>query len=538
MMNLFKKRPPLLDTSDAHLVLNSLGGDRYAFCEIVSRYQNLLCSLAFSSIGDIKQSEDLAQEAFIEAWKKLDTLREPEKLKSWLCGILRFKVSHFRRKEDNQPVKNADELGEQHDNAHQNSELDEAIIAQQEQALLWKTLNTLDETYREPLVLFYREQQSVERVAIELDLTESTVKQRLSRGRKLLQSTMNTFVEEALEKSKPGVAFTTTIFTLISDIAPPAKAAVYSAGVVKSGSLFKLTTVLSFIAIFSGFISSFFGLKAGLDQSRTKNERRLVIKSVVLFITLALIFVVTMLGLKHYAYVSPKNAYLVTMLSQLVVFAFIASYLFLTFAMNTAQKALRQRERIFHPEYFTDESEKVSAKKREYISKLHLFGVPLVHIQFGIPEKSDKAVFAWIAGGSVAKGLLFAWGGIAIAPISVGIVSVGVFTIGAIGFGLLSMGTVAIGVVAFGASAIGVKAYSSLSSLGWESALSGGFAIAHEGAIGGLAYAEHANTELAAEIVKLTLFEQNYHWALGILAILVIIPAALYAKSVRQRMKV
>ena len=120
-MSIFTKRNPITKMNDAHLVMSSLGGDRDAFCEIVSRYQNLLCSLAYSSVGDIKYSEDISQETFVEAWKKLDTLKDPEKLKSWLCGILRFKVSRYRRKEGTQPIKGASEF-EEHDVSNSDNE--------------------------------------------------------------------------------------------------------------------------------------------------------------------------------------------------------------------------------------------------------------------------------------------------------------------------------------------------------------------------------------------------------------------------------
>lgn len=56
------------NAADSALVLDSLGGDKDAFCQIVMRYQTLLCSIAYSAIGDIKLSEDVAQEAFVEAW--------------------------------------------------------------------------------------------------------------------------------------------------------------------------------------------------------------------------------------------------------------------------------------------------------------------------------------------------------------------------------------------------------------------------------------------------------------------------------------
>jgi hypothetical protein len=120
----------------------------------------------------------------------------------------------------------------------------------------------------------------------------------------------------------------------------------------------------------------------------------------------------------------------------------------------------------------------------------------------------------------------------------VGILSVGIFTVGNIGIGLFATGTAALGVVAFGVSAIGYKAYASLTSLGWESAISNGFSVAKEAAIGPVAYAEQVNNSIAAELSNLQLIGNYYSWLLVIIAIVVIVPSALYAKNVRQRMRV
>ena len=54
--------------------------------------------------------DDLAQEAFLDAWRQLATLREPEKLRPWLCGILRYKVCRLRRSDGQEPVRQAEEL--------------------------------------------------------------------------------------------------------------------------------------------------------------------------------------------------------------------------------------------------------------------------------------------------------------------------------------------------------------------------------------------------------------------------------------------
>lgn len=535
---MFRKRVILDNEDDAALVMHSLGGNRDAFGEIVSRYQNLLCSLAYSSVGDIKQSEDIAQEAFIDAWVKLDTLRDPEKLKSWLCGILRFKVSHFRRRENKHIDDTTKDIRETTESCNAVTPLDEEVIQQQHQSLMWSVLNNMETTYREPLILFYREQQSVERVAAELELSEDTVKQRLSRGRKMLKAAMSSFVEESLKNSKPGAAFTVAVVSAIGAIAPPAKAAVYGTGVAKAGSVFKFTALFTLLASFSGLISTFFGLQAGMVQTRTQNEKKLLFKIVGAFVVSALIYVLGMFVLKELALANSNAAFVFALISQVLVTLFVCVYFWLVYRMVYSMKQLRAFERKYNPQAFSDSASQVGSKRREYISKWRLLGVPLCHFQFGMPEYGDKPAYGWVAGGTHAYGLLFAWGGVAIAPISVGIISVGVITVGAVGLGIFGMGTVAFGVIAFGASAIGYKAYASLSSVGLESAFSQGFSIANQAAIGPIAIGEHTNNDIAVQLAQLSLLNIHYHWFLAAIAVLVIVPAALHAYTVRKRMKV
>ena len=58
----------------------------------------------------------------------------------------------------------------------------EAAVSREEESLVWQALERMPESYREPLILFYREDQSVAEVAGALKLSEDAVKQRLSRG--------------------------------------------------------------------------------------------------------------------------------------------------------------------------------------------------------------------------------------------------------------------------------------------------------------------------------------------------------------------
>ncbi|MFC3093845.1 sigma-70 family RNA polymerase sigma factor [Alteromonas sediminis] len=533
---MFKKRLLAAQLTDADLVLASLGGDRTAFCEIVSRYQSLLCSIAYSAVGDIKHSEDIAQEAFVEAWKKLDSLSDPHKLKAWLCGILRFKVSRFFRKETTQPAYQASDIDEVTANLAEQAKLEDTAIDEQQQQLLWRTLTALPENYREPLVLFYREQKSIEAVATELDLSEEVVKQRLSRGRKQLQASMTSIIEKALVKSKPGAAFTLVVMTSISSLSPPAKASVFSAAALKGSSFFKSASLFAFLAAFSGLISSFFGLRAGLAQSRTKRERQATIVFVALFFGVALLLVIVLLTLKQLAIEQPELAWEFAISAQAVIGVFVTCYSFLLIRLLKGMRALRAQERLFQPNAFDPPYSEESVKKREYKSEISVFGIPLFHFRFDVPEKNDKPVLGWFAGGEHAYGVIFAWGAFAVAPVSVGIVSFGLVSVGAVGIGLLGIGAVGIGIVSFGASAIGYSAFASLSALGWQSAASNGFALAKEGAYGVIAFADEVNNEAAVALANLSVLDQVSPWLNLFIALVVIVPAAWHSRKVRKRL--
>lgn len=525
------------DSSDATLVLASLRGDRDAFGKIVTRYQSLLCSLAYSSVGDLSHSEDIAQEAFVEAWAKLDHLREPEKLKSWLCGILRFKVSRYRRKEARQPARDAEQLDERDEYAEE-TRMEQAAIREEEQALLWQAMERVPATYREPLILFFREHRSVKQVAQELDLSEDAVKQRLSRGRKLLQEGVMAFVEKTLAKSKPGAAFTTGVLAGIAIIPPPAKAAAYGAAAVKAGSWLKWANVAAILASFSGIASTLFGVRASLDQSRTKEERRRVVKVAATLFFSPVAFIAALFILRQLALGSHEHTGAYAIASQLLALGFVVAYPVLVIRMLKETRQLRARQRELHPEAFEGSADRIGSKQREYKSRLSIAGVPLVHFRFGMPEEHDAPVFGWIAGGGDrAYGLLFAWGGVAVAPVSVGIVAFGVIGIGALGLGCLGIGTVGVGLIAFGASAIAYNAYASLSALGWQSAFSQGFSLAKEAAIGLVAHANHINNEQAAEIMRLAALDASYLLILSAVAVLVIVPAAWHSNTVRRRMR-
>jgi RNA polymerase sigma factor (sigma-70 family) len=264
------------ERTDAELVSCALAGDRDAFSRIVSRYQNLICSLAYSRIGNLGMSEDIAQETFITAWRRLRLLREPEKLRGWLCGIVRNRVHKSIEREGREPVTHAESLEAVENSAARGAIPSEHAIGREEEAILWRSLANIPEIYREPLILFYREHQSVGQMAAKLELTEDAAKQRLSRGRKLLQEEVHAFVESALERTAPGEAFSGAVLAAL-----PLPAAV-GAAVGLKGSAAAKSGILSaclvpFIGILAGIAAQWIMIGAAPERERAKRRAQLMI---------------------------------------------------------------------------------------------------------------------------------------------------------------------------------------------------------------------------------------------------------------------
>jgi hypothetical protein len=152
----------------------------------------------------------------------------------------------------------------------------------------------------------------------------------------------------------------------------------------------------------------------------------------------------------------------------------------------------------------------------EYRSRLQWLSLPLVHIRFGgwfggqlrHPMGKYKPVTAWIAASdSCAVGGLFAYGAVAIAPISVGAVAIGLFSWGAMAYGALALGAFAVGIWADGAMAFGGQAFGDC-AVAWNAAMGGQYAIAHYFALGQTVHAVQANTPFVERLLESKRFFQ------------------------------
>ena len=214
------KRTSETDASDAALVQMARRGDKRAFVEIVARHQAMVCGIALGILGDFAASEDAGQEAFLTAWRKIHELREPDRLRAWLAQIARnAALGQLRRRRAAEPMEQAPVLADDAPTP------DEAAASEEDAALVRASLAKLPEAYRMPLILFYREGQSVRAVAESLAISEDAVKQRLARGREMLRDQMSGLVENVLTRTRPTTIFTMTIAAAIGALAAPAAVA-------------------------------------------------------------------------------------------------------------------------------------------------------------------------------------------------------------------------------------------------------------------------------------------------------------------------
>jgi RNA polymerase sigma factor (sigma-70 family) len=522
------------DTSDAILVSRSLAGNREAFGYIVARYQTLLCSLAYSGIGNLSQSEDIAQEAFVTAWKRLGGLQEPDKLRSWLCQIARNLTFNALRKQGREPSHHAESLDEISESPSTEPLPIESVISKEEQEILWRSLERIPEIYREPLVLFYREQQSIEAVAQNLELSEDAVKQRLSRGRKLLHEQVLAFVEGALKCSNPGKVFTLSVLAALPALTISAKAATVGATAAKGSAVAKTAGVMGLFGAILSPLLAFFGLYANyrmsLDEAHTEEERvriKALFGKSLLFTLLvsAVVAVPLYFGFRNQ---NDSSLFWGLLFSQAIVVYFLTLF-------TLAGVSHMARQRYLAALLATEYAGNFPPAAYEYCSQASLFGLPLIHVRLG--DRFDVLrgpVKAWIAiGSSYAVGVLFASGGIAVAPVSFGGIAIGLLPFGAIGVGLLSIGAFSLGVWAYGGLAVGWQVFCGFGAA-WDAAM-GGVVFAHHFADGGIAYTTHANTEIATQFFQQSLFFRSALMVSnhGIwLMLMWIIPMALMARIV------
>jgi RNA polymerase sigma-70 factor (ECF subfamily) len=158
-----------------------LAGDASAFSAIVQRWQGPLVNLAYRFCRDRARAEDLAQEAFVRAFRNLAMWRREAAFSTWLFALATNLCRSEIRRIPPAPLQ-VQEVAELIDPRR----VDDDAETEDRDRVVRRALQSLPEKYRDALLLFYFHDMDVAQAARSLSLPEGTVKARLSRGRDIL----------------------------------------------------------------------------------------------------------------------------------------------------------------------------------------------------------------------------------------------------------------------------------------------------------------------------------------------------------------
>jgi RNA polymerase sigma factor (sigma-70 family) len=165
-----------------------------AYAEIVRRFQDMAFGLAYAVVGDYQHAEDIAQEAFMEAWNRIEGLRDPEAFPGWFRQVVMTQCHRYIRRKRRVLVS----LDEATDVADTGRTAHEAAETRESERLMRSALRSLPEDDRILLVLFHLEEYSYWQVALFLELPISTVDNRLRAARRRLKERVSAMVQNDL----------------------------------------------------------------------------------------------------------------------------------------------------------------------------------------------------------------------------------------------------------------------------------------------------------------------------------------------------
>lgn len=174
------------DDQMTDLVIQARDGNRFAFDQIIDRYQGDIYRMIYYRIRARMDAEDLTQDVFIRAYRSISRLREPERFRSWLYTIAVNRVNDYLRKKRVRSIfKSSDEGTDIQPAADQLREQPEAL----EQVLkedFWRQVGRiakkLSKMEREVFMLRFLDNLNINEIAQILKKSESTVKTHLYRA--------------------------------------------------------------------------------------------------------------------------------------------------------------------------------------------------------------------------------------------------------------------------------------------------------------------------------------------------------------------
>lgn len=164
------------------LVLRAQSGDRDAFSDLVVLFESRIFGIVMQRLRNTAEADEVMQEVFLRAFRKLPQLQDAERFGGWLCQIaVRLSINRAVRRPNETCVE-----PQSFDSVHESEDTPFAAIVRQENiAQVREGLNQLGRLDRETLWAFYFEGSSLKEMSEQFQSPIGTIKRRLhtARGR-------------------------------------------------------------------------------------------------------------------------------------------------------------------------------------------------------------------------------------------------------------------------------------------------------------------------------------------------------------------
>ena len=175
---------------DDTFVKQAIRGEQDAYKKIMDKYQKPLYFHVLKMVRNHEQVEDLVQEAFMKAFRNLNSYNTDYAFSTWLYRITTNHTIDYLRKKKlnttsiNDPVKTRD--GEMQIQISDEKETDREIIRKERKKIIHQAIHDLPEKYRKVIEMRHLQELSYQEIAEQLDLPLGTVKAHIFRAREML----------------------------------------------------------------------------------------------------------------------------------------------------------------------------------------------------------------------------------------------------------------------------------------------------------------------------------------------------------------
>ena len=213
-----------MKNNDADLIRRTLAGDENAFTMLVKKYRKHVHTLAWHKIGDFHIAEDITQETFLQVYRDLATLREPNRFPGWLYVVTNHRcIAWIRKNRSHVRLVEGINMAMKGEAAYSRYVADEQAktATEAQRTVVKQLLARLPESERTVMTLYYFGEMTCEEISKFLGVSANTIKSRLSRARQRLKRD-EPIIREALDSFQLSANLTENIVREIAHIKPVA----------------------------------------------------------------------------------------------------------------------------------------------------------------------------------------------------------------------------------------------------------------------------------------------------------------------------